>query len=169
MIIARGLRHRGEPTELVVLSDPYYVKLLLDYRNPEGDMPEVRQDFLRLIFMFDRKKLIPLCPNCNEPAELLAFYKGTHFHEPWCGNCIPFWMRDHEMFMDIFCDYFSALEYVDDFCRGDRFFYKMIIRNIAKAKGLPNSFGTAEAAEFFRLEGEDQFKNPWLEKFKVQG
>lgn len=150
MIITRGLRHRGEPAELVVLSDPFFVKLLLDYRHPEGDMPEVRQDFLRLIELFDQKKFTRHCRACNEPAKLLAFYKSTLFHEPWCGTCIPHWMIDHDQKWVTFCDYISALDYVDDFCHGEKIFYRMIIRNIAVAKGLPNILGVDEAMEFFR-------------------
>jgi hypothetical protein len=152
MIITQGLRHRGEPADLVVLSDPFYVKRTLDFRNPEGDMPEVRQDFLRLIALFDQKSLLPMCRNCNEPAKLLAFYKGTLFFEPWCGTCIPHWMISQECRFDTFCDYMSALEYVDDFCHGEKFFYRMVIRNIAKAKGLPDKIGPREAVDFFAPE-----------------
>ncbi|MGE5350658.1 MAG: hypothetical protein ACM3P0_01145, partial [Acidobacteriota bacterium] len=43
-------------------------------------------------------------------------------------------------------------EYVDDFCHGEKFFYRMIIRNIAKAKGLPDKLGPFEAVEFLAPE-----------------
>ena len=152
MIIARGSKHNGDAAEMVVLSDPYFVKLTLDYTNPEGDMPEVRQEFLRLIDIFDQKKFMPVCRSCFEPAKILAFFKGTLFNEPWCGECIPYWLKAHEIKMDTFCDYLSALEFVDDYCRREKFFYRMIIRNMARLKGLPEFFGTQEALDFFREE-----------------
>ncbi|MCU7496236.1 MAG: hypothetical protein HF314_16135 [Ignavibacteria bacterium] len=152
MIISAGRKHKGEPAELVVLSDPFYVKQLLDFRNPDGPMPLIRQDFLRLIAMFDNKKFLTACRNCLQPAKLLAFYKGTLFHESWCSSCTPYWLKAYEGRLDIFCDYISALEYVDDYCFGDRFCYRMIIRNMAKLKGLPDKFGAGEALDFFRQD-----------------
>lgn len=163
MIIAGGSRHPGEPTELVIFTDPYYVKLLLDYRNPEGIMPEERADFLRLIALFDEKELKCVCWKCKQPASMLAFYKGTLFHESWCSECTPFWLKEEDLKMDIFCDYISALEYVDDYCNADKSYYRMIIRDIAKQKGLPDGFGEKEAVEFFG------FAEVQSSKFKVQG
>lgn len=152
MIIVSGRKHICKPAELVVLADPHYVKLILDCESREGRMPRLRQEFLRLIERFDQKRLSAQCRNCSEQADLLAFYKGTLFHEAWCSGCAPYMRKGLEVRRDIFCDFMSAMEYVDDFCGGDIFFYRMIIRNIAKLKGLPEKFGAKEAVEFFRQD-----------------
>ncbi|HEX2866576.1 MAG TPA: hypothetical protein VHO03_06020 [Ignavibacteriales bacterium] len=152
MIISDGRKHAGQSAELVVLSDPYYVKLVLDYRNPEGDLPLLRQEFMRLIAIFDQKKFKTHCRNCPGDARLLAFYKGTLFFEPWCSECTPYWVKKEAWKLDVFSDYLSALDYVDYYCHGERMFYKKIIRNIARLKGLPKNLNASAAERFFNAE-----------------
>lgn len=60
MIISEG-KHKGEPTEWALFKDPYYVHLLIEYSNPVRLMPEVREDFQRLIKLFNAKEVKGVC------------------------------------------------------------------------------------------------------------
>ncbi|HEX2963527.1 MAG TPA: hypothetical protein VHO43_17155 [Ignavibacteriales bacterium] len=148
--MAEIAKPKGRPLEMMVLSDPYYVKYVIRRQSDTVGELKLKKEFKRLIAQFDEMKMNAECPNCGRPAKFLAYYKSTFFHELWCGECSPFWLEHFSGRMDIFNTYMSALDYVDSFCYGDRSLLKAIIRNLARLKGLSPKLNAREAKEFFR-------------------
>lgn len=150
--------------EIVMLSDPHYVKCLLSKRSPDAEEYRLRKIYHELIARFDQKDLNAECGDCTRPARFLAFYKGTFFRELWCGECTPFWFEHFQGRMDIFSSYVSALDYVYVYLYGNRFFFRSVIREIARLKGLPDRARAKDMINFFHPgtnnSGKEPRKNP---------
>lgn len=159
MIITDSKKHKGKPAELVLLTDPYYVKLTLAGKCPDGNMPELQKEFIRLIAAFDEKKIRCRGKDCNFSAESIFFFKGTLFHYSLCVFCKPSWLKDNHWKFTRLADYRGALKYVELYCHGNKKSYRRIIRSMAIHKGLPQKFGAEQAVAFFKPTEKPQPAN----------
>lgn len=149
MLINIGKKYNGKSTEIVLLKEPDYVKWVLNKSDATGPLLRIKNDFQRLIEIFDSKDLIAECHKCKEPATRLSFYKGNTIPMTWCTECDPYTQGAIEGKLNIFNDYNSALEFVEYYYGGNKSSYKSIIRNIASLKGLPERVGEKQAQDFF--------------------
>ena len=149
MIINIGKKHNGKSTELVSLKEPDYVKWVLEKSDATGPLLRIKNDFLRLIEIFDGKSLTSKCFKCKEPATRLSFYKGDTVPFSWCSECDPYNQGAINGKLNIFSNYHNALEFVESYCGGNKSYYKHIIKNIASLKGLPDRVGEKQAQDFF--------------------
>lgn len=152
--------NKRKPLELIVLTDPYFVKCLLDKRSPNFEELELKKKLKLLMARFDEIKFTDSCHRCIKPAKYVAFFNGTFFSELWCGDCSPFWLENFAGSMDIFSTYRCALDYAAKYCRDDRMLFRALILQIARLKGLPEKLDAKEAIAFFRLTAESDVQRP---------
>ncbi|MGE5350657.1 MAG: hypothetical protein ACM3P0_01140 [Acidobacteriota bacterium] len=150
--MAEIAKHLKRTPELSVLTDPYYVRYIINLKNPDARELRLKEEFQRLITQFDLMKLKTECQNCTSPARFLAYMKGSFFYDLWCGDCSPYWIEHLRGSMDIFSGYMSALDYAEYYFPGDRFLARAIIRNLARLKGMPMKVNARRAKIFFRGE-----------------
>lgn len=142
--------NKRKPLELIVLTEPYFVKCLLDKRSPNFEELELKKKLKLLMARFDAMEFKDECHYCTQPAKYVAFYNGTFFRELWCGQCSPFWHEHNVGHVDVFSSYRDALRYADKYCHGERMLFRAFIIQIAILKGLPEDADPKEMIKFFR-------------------
>lgn len=140
--------------ELGVLTRPFEVKLLLQSEEPGIEQSLLKNNFQRLISLFDQKEMTALCPSCSRKAKSLVFCKGVFFFELWCGECIPNWLLYPRGKLIRVSRYMNALRYVDDYLFGQEKYYNIIIEKLARLKGLTGVPEALDAMAFFCTEEE---------------
>src|SRR5690606_41071399 len=123
-------KHKDKSTELILLTEPDYVKWVLNKSDASGPLLKIKNEFNRLIEIFDKKNLIKKCNGCGEPATRFSFYNGTIDPMVWCLKCDPYSQGAIEGKLNILNKYKDALQYVEYFCGGSKSYYKGIIKNM---------------------------------------
>lgn len=145
MIIQSG-KHKGKTAALVILKYPDWVEWLIA-KHPENSLVA---EFRRLIEIMNKKPFIENCRSCEKLAVRASAYRNTPDDlYLWCDTCDPYGTGANHGKLYIVTTFNSALEHVNYTCEGRRSDKRIIIRELAQAKGLPERVGASQAAAFF--------------------
>lgn len=142
--------HKGKSMEEVVLKEPAYVHWLLG-QTPTGPLLAMKSEAKHLVQKFDKKLYTTKCwgRNCTNTATRLSVYLDNIVPHWWCDACDPYETGANGGKLQIFSAYSEALNHVKFFCKGNKSDYKSLVRDMAKAKGLPARVGDSQAKAFF--------------------
>lgn len=142
-------KHQGRFVEELILKEPEYIRWILDIANPRGSMLEVVEAAVRLIGLFDAKPLIKPCrgAGCGKPATRCVVYGQTLSLSFWCNDCDPYSLGAARGMLRSFPGYRDAC--MQPWGTGNPKELKTLIRDVARAKGLPDRVGQSEAIAFF--------------------
>lgn len=133
----------GKNTEEVLLKRPDFAQWSIS-RYP--DAPYVKE-FRRLIEQFNAKPFTARCRGCKRRATRASAYWGNPSLMFWCDRCHPDGGRSGKIRMiERFED---ALEHVDRTADSNRQAKKLVVRALAKGKGLPLRVARKQAVAFF--------------------
>jgi exodeoxyribonuclease X-like protein len=143
-------KHQGRVVEELILKDPDYVRWILDQPSARGSLAEVAEEAMRLIAIFDSKPFIRPCCGTNCPKQATRGMVYGRIPEPlfWCDDCNPrskgvLWGTPRPVpAYRIICMLAWGSGHPSE--------RKNLIRNLARAKGLPDRVGVDQAIAFFR-------------------
>lgn len=143
-------KHRRKTTEVIVLKEPDYVLWMLRVEAPTAQLAAAQQSVRRLIERFDEKPIIEPCSGkCGKPATCCTVYHGSVTPRWWCDDCDPSESTFTRRKLTIVRRYGDAVWHVGESCNSRKQDLKLIIRELARAKGLPDRVGEEQAAAFF--------------------
>jgi hypothetical protein len=144
-------KHRGETAESVVLKHPDFITWVLAQKPATEGFAELVQEFCRLIERFDSLPILTRCheAGCARPATRYTLYCGAITPYWWCATCDPIASGARPRKLIRLRTYSEACHYVAADCNGRRADLAQLIREIARAKGLPDRVREAEAVSFF--------------------
>lgn len=142
-------KFQGRFVEELILKEPEYIDWILRVPNPRGSMLEVVEAAVRLIGIFDAKPLIKPCrgTDCGKLATRCVVYGQTLSLSFWCDGCDPYSLGAARGMLRAFPGYRDAC--MQPWGTGNPKELKTLIRDVARAKGLPNRVGQNEAITFF--------------------
>lgn len=141
--------HKGKPMEELVLKEPAYVHWLLG-QAPSGPLLTMKNEARRLIAKFDSKPYVVKCfERCGRTGTRLSVYGDSIAPYWWCDACDPYGLGANAGKLQIFGTYGAALDHVQFFCGGKKTDYRALIKDMAKAKGLPARVGEVQLKSFF--------------------
>jgi hypothetical protein len=142
-------KHEGKSVEVVVLKEPEYAMWIFRKEDASGPLADIRKEVLRLINVFNSKPPTRNCSGCNLKMatrfSLASYTTGPYW---WCDECDPRSIVYYKS-LTLGKTYQDAMEYA----RRHRLIkdhIKVLLRNIAEAKGLPRRVGEKQAEAFFR-------------------
>jgi hypothetical protein len=143
-------KHKDKLMDVIILKEPSYVSWLLD-QSAAGGLLAMKNEAKSLISKFDNKRYTVMCSghDCMSSATRLSVYLDNVTPFWWCNHCDPYEKGANPGKLQIFSKYSDALHHVKNYCNGKSTHYKKIIKEMAKAKGLPNRAGDAQAKYFF--------------------
>ena len=151
MLIPFG-RHKGKSVEWVMLKDPSYTHWVLNEPNPQGKLIDVKNEILRLMYIFDCKPFIRECTGCKERlATRASLCDDNPIPWWWCNECEPDLLLTRKDRIDMIITYREALNHVANCCGGRKGDLNYLIRVLAQAKGLPKRVGEEQAQLFFAV------------------
>jgi hypothetical protein len=153
MVISFG-KHRGKSPALLVLKDPSYVAWMLGQADAYGQMREAQREAARLVRRFDAKPIVEPCwghptwgKRCSNLATRYSVYIGTLSLQWWCESCDEYQVCPAGKLV-VVRSYSDAVCYVGNCCGGQKGYLSRLIRDMARAKGLPERVGEAQARAF---------------------
>lgn len=132
--------HKGKEYAQVVLRQPDAVIFQLG-KYPAG---KPAQEFDRLISVFDAKPFTATCYGCKSRATRATSYANTPNLYFWCDDCDPY---DHGALpgkLTVIKTFRQAVRTASE-TKGDQ---RLIIKNLAEAKGCPKKLTAAAAVAF---------------------
>ena len=153
MLIAFG-KYRGTSTEMVVIKHADYAVWLLRQAAVNNSFARVQSDVERLIREFDAKPFTACCQRtgCGETATRGYVYRGSVQLSWWCDDCDP---SDETGVPTgkrvVLRSYGDFVRYAGGHCNGRRADLGVLVKGLARAKGLPDRVGEPVAASFFPL------------------
>ena len=144
MIIANGPK-AGTSTQELFLKEPGWVQFFVA-KNPQS---KVTADLRRHDKALTAKPFVEKCFRCKGQATRLSFYSGNaHSSVAWCDDCDPYTLAARAGKLTIVQTFMQAVRFVDSTCKGRRADKRLVVRQLAEAKGLPNRVGQAAAIKF---------------------
>lgn len=152
-------KYAGKSTEILVLKHPDYAFSILGEREATGHFHDIQVEIRRLIQLFDQKPILRPCMcgpcMCGRCATRGTVYKRTVQPYWWCENCDPYRLGASPGKLQIIRSYFDAVDCANMCGAGWRSAFKILINEMARAKGLPERVGEAQALAFFSGGGHD--------------
>src|SRR5262249_18364207 len=135
---------------LLVLRQPDFVLWILGKEEATGRLAEARQEVIWLIRLFDERPIIEPCSGrCGGRATRCSLHQGGLRPRWWCDGCDASASTFTPGKLVIVRTYRDAVRYVNAFCGGRKQDLKVLVKELARAKGLPRRVGEAQAAAFF--------------------
>ena len=152
MMILHG-KHTGKSVEWVVLKDPSYTWWVLNEPNANGWLIPARQEALRLLNIFDRKRFLKKCTECKERvATKASFCDDSPIPLWWCNECEPDLTETLKGRIHTVITYTQAFDHIRDYSRGRKGDLNYLIHLLAEAKGLLKRVGEKQARSFFFVD-----------------
>jgi len=144
-------KHQGRSLELMVLTDPDYVRWILTQTADSRNFSYLQQDVRRLIDRFDAIPFRERCrgSDCGRPATRASVSRGNIGLVCWCDDCDPYQQGAGPGHLQIIARYFDALSHVDFYCNGRKDIRETLITKLARAKGAPTRITESGAEAFF--------------------
>jgi hypothetical protein len=110
------------------------------------------QEARRLIRIFDAKPLVKPClgTGCGRLATRGCVYRGGTSLTWWCDDCDPYQHGAERDKLLVIVSFGDAIDYVSWYCGDTRSSMRAVVKELAKAKGLPDRVGEREALAIFR-------------------
>jgi transcription elongation factor Elf1 len=141
-------KHSGKSVEALLLKEPAYIKWVLE-QSPSGALLAVKNEAKRLIGKFDSRPYEVRCNSCNQVATRATVYLDNLAAHWWCGNCNPYSLGANPGKLQEIRTYSQALQHVECYCRSRQGDFASLIKQLAKAKGLPERATEKKIVEFF--------------------
>jgi hypothetical protein len=151
-------KHYGTSLEPLVLKDPVYVAWMLSVQEPGRGLQRAVAHARRLIGMFDAKPFVTPC-SWSRPATRCTAYAVCASLAPWCDECDPYSQGAARGKLTEIRTYQDALNLGFSNTAPKRSM-KSAVRNLARAKGLPDRVGELDAQQFFGLTSENTYYYP---------
>jgi hypothetical protein len=144
-------KHCGMSVEFLVLKAPDYAMWLLSQKAISHSFFDAQQKIRRLIRAFDQRPFIKRCQGtgCRKRATRCSVHQGSTQLLSWCDECDPYELGASPGKLHAIEKYFDVVNYVSMFCNGRKAAMEMLVRELARAKGLPKRVGEDEAIAFF--------------------
>ena len=156
MMIEFG-KYRGMSVELLMLRDPGYANWICSQPGNVGKLAEARAQARKLARHFDRKPFVVECcgGNCKNIATRFSVFKDASLDPVWwCSECTPYSLGASPGRLAVLSRFVPAIDHVVLYCGGKGASFKKLIREFARAKGLPLRVGEKQALEFFKPDDE---------------
>jgi hypothetical protein len=141
--------HKGRSMEELVIKEPGYIHWMLGQKATGSGLSAMQGEAKRLIKKFDAKPFAKRCFSCGAPVTRFSVYMNNVSPMFWCATCDPYSQGANPGKLQIFDNYDHALLHVQFFCNGNKGDYRDLIKEIAKAKGMPARVGASQLASFF--------------------
>lgn len=141
-------RHRGKLIEKLIITEPVYIGWLLSV----GVFPRYRaaEKHIRwCIKRFDEKPLVVRCQSkgCTHSATRFTLYPNSPIPHYWCDCCQPESDAASLISASTFKEIFHILKV---WCaKSNRNFGRMLLRDIATAKGMPRTLTEKAVVDWF--------------------
>jgi len=144
-------KHQGLSVEKLVLQEPGYVSWMLSQPAPTGPMGPASDEARSLVAVFDDKPFAARCcgEGCANRATRCVLYVGTSDFTLWCDHCDPYSLGADPGKLTLIRGYYDAINYVMTWCGNRKSSLGLLIRDLARAKGLPLRVGPEQAHAFF--------------------
>jgi hypothetical protein len=138
-------KHAGKSFEEVLLKDPATAQWL----SVKG-APGIAKEFQKLIKRFDQKPMTAPCASCGNTAAKAALFDGGTGLKLYlyCDGCEDAWTDEAEG--RVLRTFDDAMKFIDDSRKGNKTAKTAIIRELARAKGLPKKISGDAALDFFK-------------------
>jgi hypothetical protein len=144
MIIGTGNK-AGKSSQEILLKEADWAQFFIA-KNPTS---KVATELRRHATDLDAKPFTEKCHHCKGAATRLSYYSGNPMMwYAWCASCDPYWTGARRGMLTIVATVSQALRFVDSTCQGRRTDKRIIVRQLAEAKGLPKRVGQATAIKF---------------------
>jgi hypothetical protein len=145
-------RQRSHSAAKLLLDDPAYVVSVLREPEPQGRLARLRDEVCRLIDRFDARPICVPCraPGCGRRATRCSVYRDSVRPVWWCDECDPYQEGATPGALRLLSRYLEAVAHVEWSGNGRRSDLRFLVRELARARGLPGRVGAAEAEAFFR-------------------
>jgi hypothetical protein len=149
-VIIRFGKHFGISEELLLLRDPHYAIWMLRQADGAGSFGQAQRRLRQLVQVFDAKPIIAACSNdyCGQRAARCSVILGAVQAMWWCDECDAAMLGAPLHRCHMIESYLDACLYVEEFCGGRRPDTRVLIRELAHAKGLSNRVDDYEARRF---------------------
>ena len=143
-------KHAGTAMEVLMLKQPGYINWLLDYPAC-GPLAPMKQEAIRLVDVFDAKSFAEPCTaeGCATCATRMTVHGESVVPMCWCDQCDPRRLGANPGRLYVIRTYQQALAHVTNSCHMRKSSYRVIVLNMARAKGLGERVGAREAEAFF--------------------
>lgn len=142
--------HGGRTTETLLLRVPDYAWWMLE-NSPTS---RVSREFAELVTRFDAKPMTAHCQSCGQHATHASAYSGSVDLHFFCDECRLYEGATPHGFSPDIRTVAAAVGHAETTSpRRRRRSVRAIVRNLARAKGLPRRV-TEEAAEVFLRKAE---------------
>jgi hypothetical protein len=150
MLVTFG-KHSGKSAEMLVLKHPDYAWWMLGVELPTAFLRQVQQELRRLIKVYNDKPIVVPCqaPDCGSTATRGSVSRGAVWPRFWCDECDPYQLGASSGKLQIVRSFEDAICYVNMFCEGRKDMMRILIKELARAKGLPTRVGEQQAEKFF--------------------
>jgi len=145
-------KHSERTVAEIVLKEPDYLLWMLAQRATTDPLAEACKEAKRLLRVFDRKPFLRDCSHegCANKATRITVYVQSILSQFWCDDCDPYSEGANAGKLQVISTYGQAIEYVNLWCQGRKSDLKGLIRDMARAKGLPERVGAQQATAFFQ-------------------
>ena len=135
-------KYKGKTAAYILLKYPDYAYWMMT-RHPAWDLSVV---FCGLVLHFDLKPFNVKCARCKRLATRATAYCGTgELQGYWCDRHEP----AHQRRVSVVKTFEDAMRHVVRTCAFGRAEKRAIVRELARAKGLPKDFTDRESLAFF--------------------
>lgn len=152
MIVTFG-KHRGQSVGSLILKEPDYIVWLLSEKKLLGPALQAKNEAVRLIHLFDAKLFQKKCSGdrCTSLSTRCTVYQ-TSVSNPqwWCDSCDPYQMGADGGKLQLINTYCDAIGHVGMYCNGRKESYRLLLKALVKAKGLPDRLSETQVSDFFK-------------------
>jgi hypothetical protein len=143
-VIIGGGPKAGKSTQELILKDPGWVQFFVG-KNPQS---KVTAELKRHDRALTARPFVEKC-RCKSFATRLSFYAGNATTSiSWCDECDPYSLGARRGTLTIVRTFMEAVRFVDSTCKGRRTDKRLVVRQLAEAKGLPKRVGQSAAIAF---------------------
>src|SRR5262245_57514274 len=116
---------------------------MMSVAGATGPLARAREEAARLVRLFDRKPIVEPCGarRCENVATRCSLYSGSVAPRWWCSECDPAQDCFSPGKLTLVRTYTEAANYVDLHCGGRKDALRSLVRELARAKGLPPRAG----------------------------
>nr|WP_316640035.1 hypothetical protein [uncultured Roseateles sp.] len=144
-------KHCGMSIGALMLNEPKYAyDYVLKAKSPEGPLIILRQQVVALVHTFNAKPLLRCCEGrCGRKATCGMGRKGVLSMSWWCDHCDAHRnLSVRPGMLKYVASYQEALEYANS-CTRSNLGWSRVVRQLARAKGLPERMTEKAVLEFF--------------------
>ncbi|MBY3171643.1 hypothetical protein [Rhizobium laguerreae] len=138
-------RHAGKSCESMMINHPDLVQWMIEKADPS----RTKDEFKRLVTIFDRRPIEETCHGCANVATRASLYQGGDDLMFWCDGCNEYGSGANRGKLRIVTRYLEVVRMIDTFAAGNKKFKFQMIRQLARGKGLAKRMTNDNLIDFF--------------------